>query len=93
MKYPVIKRFKSLEDTSYRAGSIFETDDAARAKKLQKRGLIGEAVGEEPEQTEDALSQEENAEEISVVKQKPGGWYELSDGRTVRKSELPENLQ
>jgi len=30
--------------------------------------------------------------EIYVVKQKLGGWYELSDGRVVRKSEIPDDV-
>ena len=98
MKYPVKKRFKSLEGISYRIGSVFETSDTARAKKLQKRGLIGEAIGGEqpaitPEQPEITPNEGEKPEEITIIRQKPGGWYELSDGRTVRKSDLPEHLQ
>jgi hypothetical protein len=93
MKYPVKKRFKSLEGISYRIGSVFETSDTARAKKLQKRGLIGEAIGGEPEQVEITPKEAVKDEEIIIVQQKPGGWYELSDGRTVRKSDLPEHLQ
>ena len=98
MEYPVKRRFKSIEGVSYRAGSFFETNDTARAKKLQKRGLIGEAIGgEQPaithEQPEITPNEGEKPEEITIVQQKPGGWYELSDGRTVRKSDLPEHLQ
>jgi hypothetical protein len=98
MKYPVKKRFKSLEGISYRVGSVFETSDTARAKKLQKRELIGEAIGreqgEEPiEELIETPQEERKIEELTIVMQKPGGWYELSDGRTVRRSELPEELQ
>lgn len=89
MQYPVKKRFKSLEGISYRVGSIFETEDVTRVKKLQKRDLIGKAIGgKELEEKE-----EEKTGELTIVAQKPGGWYELSDGRTVRKSDLPEYLQ
>jgi hypothetical protein len=89
MQYPVKKRFKSLEGISYKIGGIFETEDATRVKKLQKRGLIGKAIGgKELEEKE-----EEKTEKLTIVAQKSGGWYELSDGRTVRKADLPEYLQ
>jgi len=108
MKYPVKRYFVSREGNHYREGDIFETGDLTRAKKLQGKNWIGAAIGgekpkptpEQPKQDEIPPEKAENTPEnggddgeVAIVEQKSGGWYKLSDGRTVRKSELPEHLQ
>lgn len=83
--------FKSIDGIRYRPGDIFIMSDLQRAKKLQKRGLIGLVIS--AKQPETLEKQAESTEKVSIVSQKPGGWYELSDGRNVRKIDLPEYLQ
>jgi hypothetical protein len=74
MKYPVIKRFTcKLDSRRYKPGDTYETSDPERAAFLIDMGRIGPAAEAPPD------------EPIHVG----GGWYQLADGRKVRKSELP----
>lgn len=86
MKYLVIKRFRDkVSLVSYKPGEIYETDDENRGKYLQKAGFVGEKIAEQlPPEPE----QEPEPAQPSAPMSLGGGWYQLPDGRKMRKSEL-----
>lgn len=92
-----LTRAKKLQGKNWIGAAI----GGEKPKPTPEQPKQDEIPPEKAENTpENALGQGENAPEnggddgeVVIVEQKPGGWYKLSDGRTVRKSELPEHLQ
>jgi len=102
LKFEVKRRFKlKPSNKRYRRGGIFETDSESLADQLRSLGFLGKRypdpkptfIRKEPikcaepvEDLEDSVEDLEESEPVHVG----GGWYLLSDGRKVRKSQLDE---
>ena len=102
MKFEVKRRFKlKPSNKRYRRGGIFETDSESLADQLRSLGFLGKRypdpkptfIRKEPIKCEDSAEDlEDSAEDLeeSEPVHVGGGWYLLSDGRKVRKSQLDE---
>lgn len=71
MKYTVKYPFRDRDGTERKRGDIMKIDDAERALKLQKHGLIGRAHKEpEPEKIEPEQPENPIAETVTKAKRR-----------------------
>ncbi|UNC91691.1 hypothetical protein [Candidatus Contubernalis alkaliaceticus] len=81
MKAIVTKEFRDkYTKVLYIPGDIYEHQDEKRIKFLQEAKALGDTLAEDPPPSPKG----DSAEPINLG----GGWYQLPDGRKVRKSEI-----
>ena len=84
MKYPVKKAFRDkYTKVVYYPGDIYETKDITRGEYLQKAGFFGNKIAELRPAVEGT-----GTDLLTSPVSLGGGWYQLPDGRKVRKAEL-----
>ena len=90
MKYEVKRRFKlKPANKRYRRGEIFETQNGSLAEQLKAAGWLGKRI------SEPKAAPKIESKPVQVVQLEPvslgGGWYQLPDGRKVRKSQIEDS--
>ena len=82
--YKVKKKFRDKDSNElYQPGDNYSTNNEQEEKKLFNAGYITK----QKKQIESA-TMPDNTEKKADIKHLGGGWYQLPDGRKVRKSEL-----
>jgi len=84
--YKVKKKFRDKDTNKmHQPGDSYSTNNEREEKKLLNAGYITKQ-GKQME----AATMPDNTEKKADIKHLGGGWYQLPDGRKVRKSELQE---